>query len=74
MTAPYWVKLTRSGATVSAYQSADGASWSLVGTATVTLPATALVGLAGLEPFDDDAGDGNLQPGHGIRPPCPRRG
>jgi regulation of enolase protein 1 (concanavalin A-like superfamily) len=46
VTAPYWVKLTRSGATISAYQSADGASWSLVGTATITLPATALIGLA----------------------------
>ena len=40
------MKLTRTGATISAYQSGDGASWSLVGTATITLPATALVGLA----------------------------
>ncbi len=46
VTAPYWVKLTRTGATISAYQSGDGANWSLVGTATITLPATALVGLA----------------------------
>ena len=43
---PFWVKLARSGATISAYQSPDGASWALVGTATVTLPATALIGLA----------------------------
>jgi hypothetical protein len=46
VTAPYWVKLTRTGATISAYQSADDASWSLVGSATITLPATALIGLA----------------------------
>ncbi len=46
VTAPYWMKLTRTGATISAYQSADGASWSPVGTATITLPATALIGLA----------------------------
>jgi regulation of enolase protein 1 (concanavalin A-like superfamily) len=46
VTAPYWVRVTRSGATISAYQSADGASWSLVGTATIALPANALIGIA----------------------------
>ena len=45
-TAPRWVKLTRSGSTVSAYASADGSTWSLVGQDTVSLPSTALVGLA----------------------------
>jgi regulation of enolase protein 1 (concanavalin A-like superfamily) len=45
VTAPYWVKLTRAGATVTAYQSADGVSWSLVGTDTINLPSSALVGL-----------------------------
>jgi hypothetical protein len=46
VTAPYWVKLTRSGATLSAYQSSDGTAWALVGTETITLPANALSGLA----------------------------
>jgi regulation of enolase protein 1 (concanavalin A-like superfamily) len=44
--APYWVKLTRSGTTVTAYESADGVTWSTVGTATIALPADVLVGLA----------------------------
>ena len=46
VTAPYWVKLTRAGNTVTASQSADGATWSTVGTATMTMGADALVGLA----------------------------
>ena len=45
-TAPRWLRLTRSGATISAYRSTDGATWSLVGRETVSLPSTALVGLA----------------------------
>jgi regulation of enolase protein 1 (concanavalin A-like superfamily) len=44
--APYWVKLTRSGTTVSAYESANGVTWSTVGTATIALAADVLVGLA----------------------------
>ncbi len=46
VTAPYWVKLTRSGNTITAFQSANGTQWSTVGTASIVLPATALVGLA----------------------------
>jgi regulation of enolase protein 1 (concanavalin A-like superfamily) len=40
------VKLSRSGSTISAYASADGSTWSLVGQDTVSLPSTALIGLA----------------------------
>src|SRR3954466_273579 len=43
---PYWLKLVRSGNTFSGYQSADGNNWTLIGTATVTLPSTLYVGLA----------------------------
>ena len=43
---PGWVKLVRAGSTFSAYQSADGVNWVLVGTETITMPATAYVGLA----------------------------
>jgi hypothetical protein len=45
-TAPTWVKLTRSGNTVSAYRSSDGATWILMGTDSVTLGTTVYVGLA----------------------------
>jgi phosphatidylserine/phosphatidylglycerophosphate/cardiolipin synthase-like enzyme len=45
-TAPRWVRLTRSGNTVTAYESADGSTWTLVGSDTISLPSTALVGLA----------------------------
>ena len=44
--APYWVKVTRSGATFSAYQSADGSNWTLIGSATMNMTATIYVGLA----------------------------
>jgi serine protease AprX len=45
--APYWVKLVRNGNVFTAYQSADGASWTAVGSAvTVSLTPNVLVGLA----------------------------
>jgi hypothetical protein len=44
--APYWVKLTRAGNTITASESADGVSWTLVGSDTIPMPATAFVGLA----------------------------
>jgi hypothetical protein len=43
---PYWVKLTRSGTTVTAYQSPNGVDWSVVDTATIALPTDVLIGLA----------------------------
>lgn len=44
-TAPRWLKLTRSGTSVTAYESADGDSWSRVGTVELGgLPATVEVG------------------------------
>jgi len=44
--APYWVKVTRSGATFSAYQSSDGSTWTLIGSATMNMTSTIYVGLA----------------------------
>jgi phosphatidylserine/phosphatidylglycerophosphate/cardiolipin synthase-like enzyme/regulation of enolase protein 1 (concanavalin A-like superfamily) len=44
--APYWVKLERIGNTFNGYQSADGVTWTLVGTDTVSMGATVYVGLA----------------------------
>ncbi|WP_269522635.1 glycosyl hydrolase [Coraliomargarita parva] len=46
-TAPKWLKLERVGESLSGYVSDDGASWSLVGTATVSLSSPFYVGLAG---------------------------
>jgi phosphatidylserine/phosphatidylglycerophosphate/cardiolipin synthase-like enzyme/regulation of enolase protein 1 (concanavalin A-like superfamily) len=44
--APRWVKLQRNGNSFSAYESADGANWTLVGTDTIPMGTSVLVGLA----------------------------
>lgn len=44
--APAWVKLTRSGATLTGFVSSDGTTWTLVGTNTVPMATTVYVGLA----------------------------
>ena len=44
--APVWVKLVRTGQTVTASLSQDGTSWTVVGQDTVALGASAYVGLA----------------------------
>jgi hypothetical protein len=44
--APRWVKLQRNGNLFSAYESADGVNWTLVGTDTITMGSTVYVGLA----------------------------
>lgn len=44
--APYWVRLTRSGSTFTASISADGSTWTQLGTATVTMATNATAGLA----------------------------
>lgn len=44
--APGWVRLVRSGHTISAYRSTDGRAWSFVGSDTITMPRDVLVGLA----------------------------
>jgi len=44
--APYWVRLDRAGNTFTAYYSPDGSTWTKAGTSTITMAATALVGLA----------------------------
>jgi hypothetical protein len=44
--APYFVKLTRTGATIAASISADGTAWSVVGTDTIAMAPTIYVGLA----------------------------
>jgi regulation of enolase protein 1 (concanavalin A-like superfamily) len=44
-TAETWLKITRAGNVLTTSRSADGVTWTLVGTATVFLPSTAYVGL-----------------------------
>ena len=46
VTAPYWVRLTRTGNAITASQSVDGATWTVVGTDTIGFAAGALIGLA----------------------------
>jgi ABC-type transport system involved in multi-copper enzyme maturation permease subunit len=48
---PRWLRLTRSGDTLTGYDSADGTRWTQVGTATLAgLPATAQIGLFAASP------------------------
>jgi hypothetical protein len=49
--APRWLRLTRSGGTITGYDSADGAHWAKVGTTTLPgLPAAAQAGLFAASP------------------------
>jgi phosphatidylserine/phosphatidylglycerophosphate/cardiolipin synthase-like enzyme/regulation of enolase protein 1 (concanavalin A-like superfamily) len=45
-TAPVWVRLVRTGTRIDAYRSSNGSSWALVGTETISMGSTVLVGLA----------------------------
>ncbi len=46
VSAPYWVKLVRSGDTFTGYSSPDGVTWTLVGSDTIIMSASVYVGLA----------------------------
>ncbi len=43
---PYWLRLTRSGNTFTAEQSANGTTWATLGTTSVTMASSVYVGLA----------------------------
>src|SRR5262249_20977723 len=43
---PRWLRLDRSGDLFTAYQSADGVTWSYVGSDTISMTPTVLIGLA----------------------------
>ena len=45
-TAPVWLRLTRTGDVITAYRSADGSTWTLVGTQTIAMASTVHIGLA----------------------------
>ena len=42
---PVWLRLTRTGTSITGYESADGITWTEVGRASLELPPTAQVGL-----------------------------
>ena len=44
-TFPVWLKLSRSGNTITAYTSPDGSTWTEVGTTTISLTDPVTVGL-----------------------------
>lgn len=44
--APAWLKLTRTGTTVTGYVSSNGSAWTQVGSTTLSIPAAAYAGLA----------------------------
>jgi len=46
LTAPYWVKLVRSGNTFTGYRSSDNITWTLIGSTTITMANPATQGLA----------------------------
>jgi len=46
LSAPYWVKVVRSGNTFTGYRSPDGVNWTQQGTATFTMAFPAYIGLA----------------------------
>jgi len=46
VTAPYWVKLTRRGNTLTGYESPNGSTWTQVGADTVTMVSDVYIGLA----------------------------
>jgi len=46
VTAPYWVRLVRSGDTFTGYESSNGSSWNEVGSATISMGTDVYVGLA----------------------------
>jgi regulation of enolase protein 1 (concanavalin A-like superfamily) len=45
-TAPYWVRISRRGTVFTASSSANGTSWTVVGTDTIQMPSQAYIGLA----------------------------
>jgi hypothetical protein len=61
---PRWLRLTRSGQTLTGYDSADGAHWTRVGTVTLAgLPATAQAGLFAANPGTSAATSQSLTSG-----------
>ncbi|MBN1392528.1 MAG: DUF1349 domain-containing protein [Sedimentisphaerales bacterium] len=54
VTAPYWVRLVRSGNTFTGYESADGAVWTLVDSVSITMATDVYIGLCVTSHSDGD--------------------
>jgi type II secretory pathway pseudopilin PulG len=54
VTAPYWVKLKRVGNVFTGYESADGSTWTLIGSDTVSMVTDVYIGLAVTSHSDGD--------------------
>ena len=46
LNAPYWLRLTRSGSTFTAYTAPDGATWTALSSTTVSMATKAYIGIA----------------------------
>jgi hypothetical protein len=69
---PCWVKLTRSGDTVTAYRSSNGSTWVQVGTAaTILMGANPNVGLAAFSGSSDSSSVAVLTDVRATSPPLP---
>jgi alpha-L-fucosidase len=44
--APYWLRLTRNGSSIAAFQSTDGVTWSNLGTTSITMANDVYIGMA----------------------------
>ena len=62
--APRWVKLTRSGNLVTASESPDGDTWTVVGSDTDLAAGHRTRGARGVEPLDNDAGERHVRQRH----------
>ncbi len=45
LTAPYWVRVVRTGNTFTGYRSANGSTWTTIGTQTITMGGSVYIGL-----------------------------
>src|SRR4029450_4979884 len=61
LAAPQWLRLVRFGDTFTAYYSADGASWTTLGSATVTMSTRLRVGLAAASGLADKTARAEFQ-------------
>jgi RHS repeat-associated protein len=67
---PYWVRLTRSGTTFTAYLSLDGVYWTQVGTQTISMATNVYIGMAVSSSYVTAAFD-NVSLGSGTPYPVP---
>jgi regulation of enolase protein 1 (concanavalin A-like superfamily) len=46
LTAPYWVRVTRTGNSIVMFSSADGVTWNIMNTQTINMAANIYIGLS----------------------------